>query len=97
MPKEAALKEVADCHLRRPLASNKLFNCADAHVGDSAPPLKAPNRESAPRRRGPAKILDIDDAGATVKFQSQTFKVSRYCVRKNEGGHYGRPAFVGVG
>ena len=39
-------------------------------------------RESTPRRRSPAKIPDTDEAGATVQFQSQTFKVARYCVRK---------------
>ena len=29
-----------------------------------------------------AKILDIDETGVTAKFQSQTFTVARYCVRK---------------
>ena len=43
---------------------------------------KTTTRKSAPRRRGPAKILDIDETGVTVKFQSQSFKVARYCVRK---------------
>ena len=44
---------------------------------------KAPNRKSAPRWRGPAKILDVGDTGATAKFQSPTFKVARYSLRKN--------------
>ena len=35
--------------------------------------------------KGPAKILDIDETGVTANFQSQTFKVARYCVRKEEG------------
>ena len=43
---------------------------------------KASNRRRAPLRRGPAKILDVIDARATVKFTSRTFKVARYCVRK---------------
>ena len=38
--------------------------------------------KSNPRRRGPAAILDIDESVATLKFQSQTFKVARYCVRR---------------
>ena len=43
---------------------------------------KAPHRKSHPRWRGPATILDIDETGVLVKFQSQSFKVARYCVRK---------------
>ena len=38
--------------------------------------------KSAPRRRVPALILDIDQTGAKVKFQSQTFKVARFRARK---------------
>ena len=44
--------------------------------------MYGPNFKSTPRRRGPAIIMDIDEPGVTVKFQSQTFKVARYCVRK---------------
>ena len=47
---------------------------------------KAVNRKGAPRWRGPAKILDIDDAGVTVKFQSQTFEEAQYCVREKVEG-----------
>ena len=36
----------------------------------------------APRRRGPAKILDIDRTAVTAKFQSRTFKLAMICVRK---------------
>ena len=43
---------------------------------------KAQSKKSALRRRGPALISDIDETGATVKFQSQTFKVARFCARK---------------
>ena len=46
---------------------------------------RALNRRGTPRRRGPAKILDIDYARVPVKFQSQTFKAARYCVRKKMG------------
>ena len=38
--------------------------------------------EARPRRRGLARILDINEAGVTVKFQSQAFKVARNHVRK---------------
>ena len=44
-------------------------------VGDSVLFYKASHRKSAPRRRGPAKILAVDDAGATVKFHGRTFRV----------------------
>ena len=46
------------------------------------PFYKKQSRKSSPRRGGPAKVLEIDDAGATVSFQSQTSKVARYCVRR---------------
>ena len=31
---------------------------------------------------GPAKVLEIDETGVTAHFQSQTFKVARFCVRR---------------
>ena len=31
---------------------------------------------------GPAKVLEIDESGVTVSFQSQNFEVARYCVRR---------------
>ena len=43
------------------------------------------NRVSTPRWRGPAKILYVDDAGTTVKFQFLTAEVARHCVRKKVG------------
>ena len=49
-------------------------------LGDTALCYKAVNREGTPRWGGPAKILDIGEAGGTVKFQAQTFKAARYCV-----------------
>ena len=42
-------------------------------IGDSVPFYMAVHRKSTPKGRGPAKILDIDGTGVTVKFQSQTF------------------------
>ena len=91
MARGAALREVAKSKLRRLLARNKTFNCADIKVGDSVlfsdikvgdSILKFTIRKSQPRRRGPAFILDIDETGAMVKHQTQSFKVARYCVRK---------------
>ena len=69
---------------------------------------KPSNRKSAPRWRGPAGKLDIDKAGVTVTFQTQTFKVERRCATKGRRamyqgsgmelyfgriGHFGRHAF----
>ena len=79
---EATLKDIANSNLRRPLAHNKTFNCAEIGVDDIAISYKAQNRESSPRWRGPAKALEIDDAEVTASVQSQKFKVARYCVRK---------------
>ena len=81
MAQEAALKEVARRKSRCLLRYDESFNCKDARVGDSVVSYKASNSKGSPRRRGPAKILDVDDAGVTVKFQSQTFTVARHCVR----------------
>ena len=78
----ATLKEIANSKLRRLLAHNSFFNCPEIDWGDSVMFYKAQSRRSSPRWRGPAKILDIDVAGVTVPFQSRTFKVARYCVRK---------------
>ena len=73
---------MAHSKLRRFLAQNKTFNCADIKVGDSALFYKAPRRMRHPHWRGPALILGIDETGALVKFQTQSFKVARFCVRK---------------
>ena len=51
-------------------------------MGDSVLFYKAPQKKSNPGRPGPAAILDIDESGVVLKFQSQTFKVARYCVRR---------------
>ena len=79
---KAALKESANSKLRRLLACNKTFDCVDIKVGYSVLFYKAPRKKSNPRRRGPATILDIDESGAVLKFQPQTFEVARYCVRR---------------
>ena len=72
----STLKEIAKIKLRRLLAQNKTFDCAEINVGDMALSYKAQNRKSSPRRRGPAKVLEIDETGETVPFQSQNFKVA---------------------
>ena len=79
---EAALKEIANSKLRRLLAYNKTFDSVDVKVGDEVLFYKAPQKKSNPRWRGPATILDIDESGVVLKFQSQSFKVARYCVRR---------------
>ena len=76
-----------DCQriLRRLLAFNKSFACTDVQIGDAGLFYKSQNKKSAPPRRGPASILDIDETGVPVKFQSQTFK-GRDCAQERKGG-----------
>ena len=55
------------------------------HACESGSPSdfsRAFNRKSAPRRRGPAVILNINGAGAAVEFQSPSFAAARYCVER---------------
>ena len=85
MAREAAVKEMANSILRRLLARNESRCCADVKIGESALSFLAANGMGAPRRRGPAKLLDIDEARATVKSQSQRFQVARYCAREQIG------------
>ena len=47
------------------------------------------NRRCTPRRRGPAKILNMYETGTTAKNQSPTFKVARDYIRKHSGGKSG--------
>ena len=54
-------------------------------MGDSFISYKPIGRNTVPKWRGPAAILDYDATGATAKFQNQTFKVARYCARKRRG------------
>ena len=73
LAQEAALKVIADSRLRKFLAHNKSFTCTNIKTGDTARFYKAQNKKSAPHWRAPALILVIDETGATVKTQSQTF------------------------
>ena len=68
--------------LRRILAFNNSFDSVGVRVGDGVLFHKAPSRKSAPRWRGPARVLPLDESGAALSFQGQTFKVARHCVRK---------------
>ena len=76
-----ASKEVANIKLRRLLAYNESLGGADARVGYSARRYKTSNRGSTLRRRGPAKILDIDDAGVTVEFRKRAIWAARFRSR----------------
>ena len=78
----AALKAIANSKLRRLLAHSKTFDCVDIKVGESGCFYKAPRKKSNPRWRSPAALPDIDESGATLKFQPQSCKVARFCVRR---------------
>ena len=58
MAQDAAFAEAANSKLRRLSAYNKSFKCADIKIGDSKLLCEAANRKSAPRWRGPARMLD---------------------------------------
>ena len=49
MAQEAALKEIAGCRLRRLLAYNKSFDCADVQIGDALLSYEATRQKSMPR------------------------------------------------
>ena len=83
---EAALKEGAKSKLRRLLAYNESFHCMDIAIGDSVPFYTVRSRKRSSSWREPAKIPTIDETGAAKTFQSQTFKVAPYCVRKRLDG-----------
>ena len=82
MAQEAALRGIAKSKLRRILAFNNSFRSAGARVGDEVLFYEAPSRKSAPRWRGPAKALLLDESGAILSFRGQTSQVARHCVRK---------------
>ena len=63
-------------------AYTKAFTCTYVKISETANFYNTQEKKRAPRWRGPALILDIDEAGAAARFQSQTFKVARFCVRK---------------
>ena len=82
MEQEAALKKVANRKLRRLLAYNTTFDCAEIEISESALFYKTNNRKSMSKCAGTARIQESGETGVTVRYQSQTFKVARYCVRK---------------
>ena len=83
MAKEAAIKEAPNNKLRGLPAHKKSRNCTNIATRNSALAYKTVNRKGAPVWRAPAKILDIDETGVAVKFQSQPFTAKRNCVRTN--------------
>ena len=90
MAQGAALEEIANSRLRRLLAYNKSFVRTDLKIASSALPYTAQRKKGGPRWRGPALISDVDETGAAAKFQSQTQKVARFCVRERvEAGDVG--------
>ena len=68
MAQEVALKEIVGNKLRGQLAENQSFECADVKVGDSVIFDGAVSRRSAPRRRGPAAILDVGETGEFLRW-----------------------------
>ena len=83
MAQEAAIAGVAYGKLHRLSARNESFSHA---IGESLLSYEPANRKSAPRCRGQAKILEIDETGVTAKFQSQPSKAATYCVRSKDEG-----------
>ena len=71
MAQEAAIKEVPNNKLRELLAHGKSCNRTDIAIRYSPLSHKTVNRKGTPGRREPAEILDIDETGVAVKFQSQ--------------------------
>ena len=96
---EAMLIEVAKSKLRRFSAHNQTVNCMDVSVGDMVLFYENPNRKGLPRWKGPAKVLELDETGVTVSFESKIFKVTRFCIRRrvpepdiiDQDGHAPRP------
>ena len=84
--REAALKEVANSKLPRLLATYKSFRCTDVAIGDSVLSYTVQSRKGSPRRRGPAKILDVGETGMTITFLGQKFEAARYCARRRLDG-----------
>ena len=72
--------EVANSQLRRRLARNRSPSCAEVEVGYSALLYNSVYRKSAPRRRGAAANLDVDEAGVMARFHGQTFRAARFCA-----------------
>ena len=75
------------------LARNRSFACwrateieslaRDSQTEGSGLVYNSVGRKGAPKLRELAAPPEIDEAGDAVKFQSQTLKVARYCVRNS--------------
>ena len=76
----------ANSKLRGLVAYNQSVERSDAQIGDTAPFYKATNRKSAPHRRGPAKISDVDEAGGARGSSLIPCGSARRCVRRKVGG-----------
>ena len=74
MAQEAALSKAGNGRLRRLLARNRSFSCADIGTGAAVLFYKTVGRQSTPRWRGPAKIIHTDETGVATKFRSQALK-----------------------
>ena len=79
-----ALEEMPRSKLRRLLACDCPFNCAEAKVGYSVLFYESFIQRSPPRSRGPAGIPEIDETGVAAKFECQTSIVARYYVRRQD-------------
>ena len=80
MAQEATSNEVANRKLRRLLAYSESFKCTDVQIGGTAFFFDAMNRKSTPRWGAPTEISGNDETAVAVKFQSQTFTATRFCV-----------------
>ena len=78
------LESMTISKLRRLLVRNKTFQRPKVEVCDSGIFYSQVAKKNAPKWRDPAAVLDIDNSGKAVKFQSQTFKVGRFCFRKRQ-------------
>ena len=85
MARKATLMELANSRLRR------ISEDRNHAFGSWVIFYKRISRRSDPKWRGPAIFLGIDKAGPTVKFQIQTSKVVRFCVRNWMGSSPGTP------
>ena len=82
MDQKAILEETDNGKMRRIMERNQTFNIAGFAIGDSALFYKQISRKGTQKWRGPATILGIDETRVAMKFQSQTFRIARNCVRK---------------
>ena len=69
MAQGAALEEMASSELGLLLAHKRSFACTGVEARNSALLHKIARREGAPRRVGPAVVLEIYVRGVAVKFE----------------------------